>query len=382
MPVKQRADLPCQQIAKNTSLTLRQVKHGIAVLIQYSLLFFQADEDGTSTWYEANTDAAYDLIRIGKVLDMVGELHGPAARDVVQSLQSLGQARVSDLQAAYRAKIQKRDKTQEDGAADTSAPDEDAFPRWKAGDVRSVDHLNVLLRQLFRADVVEVITLKSFQTAADSRREVEDEVTKKHFAEGVKGTKQKELHAQMVSRHLREIREMPKRVKRALDRNGHNWSKLRKLVNGDVANGYHDGDDEGEDEDEDEAEDDAAPTGLDAHTVLRVNYERCMVDLRNQHLARIATETIGETTGRVYAVLLRLVTETIPRCRIDPGIDVLLDKDDTQGEPRSVSTDEIFRHLGSTTSIMGAIGKSAADRIDVPFAEKTAEAASWGGDAR
>ncbi len=105
-------------------------------------------------------------------------------------------------------------------------------------------------------------------------------------------------------------------------------------------------------------------TGSKANAVLRINYERCMVDLRNQHLAHIVSETIGETTGRVYAVLLRMITESTPRCRLEP------DKDDVLASPRYASTDDIFSQLDSAVDVFVGIGKTARDKIDTRFAEK------------
>src|SRR6266566_8001965 len=98
-----------QQLAHTTSLTPRQIRNGLAVLIQYNLLYFYVDDFAGTTTYEANPHAAYGLLRSGKLLEMAESLFGPAVKDVLQNLLVLGQTRISDLNTAYRTKILERD---------------------------------------------------------------------------------------------------------------------------------------------------------------------------------------------------------------------------------------------------------------------------------
>jgi len=95
-----------------------------------------------------------------------------------------------------------------------------------------------------------------------------------------------------------------------------------------------------------------------------------MVELRNQTLVRIASGAIGETTGHVYAVLLRLLTDPIPRCRLDPVID---GEELVSGRlvgQQPVSTANIFDHLNPSLDVAAGIGNTASKLIDVPTAEK------------
>ncbi|KAG7112257.1 DNA-directed RNA polymerase III subunit RPC3 like protein [Verticillium longisporum] len=62
--------------------------------------------------------------------------------------------------------------------------------------------------------------------------------------------------------------------------------------------------------------------GLGPDLVLKVNFEKCLVDLRNQTLAQYASDHIGEVTGQVYHTLLRLLSDKIARCRMDPRFDL------------------------------------------------------------
>ena len=86
--------------------------------------------------------------------------------------------------------------------------------------------------------------------------------------------------------------------------------------------------------------------------VVRVNYEKCTVALRNQRLVQLAGTRIGETTSQIYAELLRLLEEGIPRCRLDPVID---DLDDLPDGP-TVTTTELSRAISKSIQVSRGIG--------------------------
>ncbi len=95
------------QIAHHAALNPTQVRHGIAVLFQHSLVYWHVDFWTEVTMYDANVDRAYNLVRTGKILEMVETSMGAPARDVVQSLFLLGQTRLGDLMGAYQGQIEK-----------------------------------------------------------------------------------------------------------------------------------------------------------------------------------------------------------------------------------------------------------------------------------
>lgn len=108
-------------------------------------------------------------------------------------------------------------------------------------------------------------------------------------------------------------------------------------------------------------------------TVVRVNYEKCLVELRNQWLIRMASETIGETTAQVYGALLRLLSLETSRCRIDPRLDLLYGGDDynTKRFPvhPSLSASEILDALDPAIDLFTGIGKASSPKIDVRISE-------------
>lgn len=80
------------------------MRHGLVVLIQQNLLFHNTEQESGSTFYEANEDSAYFLLRSGRILEIVEERYGVDARDVVQNLLLLGHTKVADLAEAYESK--------------------------------------------------------------------------------------------------------------------------------------------------------------------------------------------------------------------------------------------------------------------------------------
>jgi len=101
--------------------------------------------------------------------------------------------------------------------------------------------------------------------------------------------------------------------------------------------------------------------------IVRINFEKITVALRNERLVEFACERIGETTSYVYAEILRLMEENISRCRIDPKID---DVDDLSDGP-SVTTKELLAALSPTIDVSLGIGKASKEKIDVRRVEKS-----------
>ena len=101
-----------------------------------------------------------------------------------------------------------------------------------------------------------------------------------------------------------------------------------------------------------------------------MNFEKCLVELRNRRLVQFAAETIGETTGYVYAVLLRQLTKKLSRCHSDPLMD-FGDMDDEQ-HPRQpyVTTTEILDNLSTSIDVSLGIAKVSRNDIKARAAEK------------
>ena len=258
------------QLAQYTSLTPRQLRHGLAVLLQYDLLYFFVSPDG-STVYDANPQAAYNLLRTGKILEMVESLHGAGARDVLQSMLALGHTRIADLKEAYRSKIDKWQSSKKangvsvngangvNGVNGTNGTNGTTngnghHAEYTNGDtphdhhdeqgpeIQSLEQLNSVLCTLVAAEVLEVVNAASFKCFSDRESEAREKVRTTYFHDGVRGNKKKEEFETRVSDELFSQREEPRKLKRTLQTNGGGMQKRRKLMTGGFTNGFADDD--------------------------------------------------------------------------------------------------------------------------------------------
>ncbi|KAF5584665.1 DNA-directed RNA polymerase III subunit RPC3 [Fusarium pseudoanthophilum] len=304
-----------------------------------NLLYHHTDANTDITYYQADADACYNLVRSGKILNVIENQYGIAERELAQTLMQLGHARIADLSQAFGSRAPKLN-----GHANGEHKTHDGL-------IESESHLNAVLVRLIRAELVETVRPESFRNPKDVYREIEDEVTKPRPGEKV--TKGKIEAQREVIERSRTYRDQPKTLKRQLDMSGGPKPKRRKLVNGATQNGH--------------AYD--APK-LNPNVVIKINYERCLVELRNQRLAALATEMLGEVTGEVYRTVLDLLTSDFSRCQSDPLLDEV-----TPGQQPAVTTIDIFEHLDENINVQNGIGKTPREKIDSQSAERIRETA-------
>jgi DNA-directed RNA polymerase III subunit RPC3 len=94
------------------------------------------------------------------------------------------------------------------------------------------------------------------------------------------------------------------------------------------------------------------------------------VELRNVALVKVASEKIGETTASVYAVLLRLLSISIPRCKLDPVLDDPNIVSGSLAGQQPVTTKAIYNALSQSIDVSDGIGKVTDKDIHVPTAER------------
>lgn len=207
-------------------------------MIQQNLLFYYTDNDARLTTYEANPQPAYNILRTGKILEMVETTYGPAAKDVMQSLLLLGQTRIEDLKAAYEEKIRQFDEATKPAEDEVVFDGEEAAPAAPKPTlpVQSTKKLNTILCRLVETELVEVVHVQTFVSPEDSYSDVSARVLKVKFPGGVKGGKGKQEYDEAVAMELRKIRRESKTLKRKLEESG-SAAKRRKLLNGAAING-------------------------------------------------------------------------------------------------------------------------------------------------
>ncbi|TFA99311.1 DNA-directed RNA polymerase III subunit RPC3 [Trichoderma ghanense] len=326
------------QLGLYTQLNPRQIRNGLGVLIQQNLLYHHTNPDTKRTTYDANPDACYNLVRFGKILEMIESQYGTAERDLVQTLLLLGYARIAELTHAYVSRAP-TSNGQANGTGVNGAG---------SGLIQSETELHNVLNHLIRCDIIETVRPQSFRDPKDVYHEIEAEVTK--TAPGEKASKTKIDQQRQIMEQYRSFTEQPKALKRQLDQFGGPVTKRRKLGNG-----------FGEEE---RAMDDDMPP-LNPNVVVRVNYEKCLVELRSHRLAAFAKDTLGEVTGEVYRTLLGLLTSEVSRCRPDP----FLGEDSIQ-QQAAATTMDVYEHLDENVNVAAGIGKAPKDKIDYQSAEK------------
>lgn len=248
---KGRSTIP--QLIQYTSLTARQLRHGLAVLVQNNLLYWQVESG--HAFYTANPDAAYNLIRAGKILDMVGSRYGDAEKELMTNLLSMGHTKVEDLRDAYRAKFKQAARLapavngntngdshhdEDDPFADDTAPKHDNRTGLH---IKTLEELDEVLCRMINAELVSSVTESSFRSWEDTRKFIEDEVKTTYFAGGVRGAKGKEEYATKLSKRLREVRDDPLGLKRKIQAKMQ-MNKRRKLSEWNSVNAGYDNEDD------------------------------------------------------------------------------------------------------------------------------------------
>lgn len=217
------------QLTQHTSLTPRHLRNGLAVLIQQNLLYHQINPDSSNTSYDANPDACYNLVRSGKILEIIESQYGTAERELIQTLMLLGHARIADLAQAFGSRVSKVN-------GHTNGTHES-----RNGLIQSEDHLNSVLGRLIQAEIIETVRPDSFRNPKDVYQEIEDDVLK--AAPGEKATSKNKAEAQrQIMERFRNFRDQGKTLKRQLDQSRGIGFKRRKLANGKSQNEHLDDD--------------------------------------------------------------------------------------------------------------------------------------------
>ncbi|KAI1004969.1 DNA-directed RNA polymerase III subunit rpc-3 [Podosphaera aphanis] len=338
-----RGRLSIPLLTKHTLLTPRQIRHGLVVLVQQNLVYHNVDEDSGSTQYEANSAAAYALVRSGKIMEAVESRYGAVAREVVQNLFLLGHTKISHLEGAY----QSRQNQQNSNLAENEKVNEPH--NAEKHQIHTMGQLHSVLLRLLQAGVIEEVFEHMFRSPTDTYNQIEKEVVGLYFGGSAKGAKQVEELKMKVQARLQSMRSntqkwQMKGKKRSHNNNDlNNSSKRRRLSDNGTFNVDHYYEDNG--------------AQLDPQMIVRINYEKCIVFLRTQQLVLKVNDRIGETTSLIYEAALRMIEEKIPRCRLNPQIDNV--KEEVKGPV--FTTMELTASIGDTIDPSQGIAQTTAN---------------------
>ncbi|KAH8167360.1 hypothetical protein CIB48_g881 [Xylaria polymorpha] len=366
-----------------TSLNPKQVRHGLALVIQHNLAFYQTDHETANTTYEANSRAAYHLVRVGKILDVIDRKYGIMAKNVVNDLLMLGHVEVAELVRYHKLKHGRKKETVngeqnheyenghdhdlENGSPDDPFDDDSHYVNGNgieesiSEDVKPIQAGEIYdtVAQLIAAGVVETVSTTMFQSPQDLKVSVEQECLKE-FPNGIRGAKVTTEFDTMVKSQIKEIGAERSTTKRKLQESAlyePSNIKRRKLANGGMSNGFA-GDSGG------------SILQDEPNTVVRLNFDKCLVELRNQKLTEHVEDFVGETTAQVFSALLASLCRKVYRCQYDQHTIMTEEEEETYFTGVRVTTEEIFDHLCPGVDVSAGIGTASEEDIELRFAEK------------
>ena len=304
------------------------------MLIQQNLIYHNTEIDTGVTYYEANEDAAYFLLRSGRILQIIETRYGKDAKDVVQNLLLLGHAKVGDLVDAYQSKT-KLTNGQTNGTT------------TGINGIEGSNNFNLdgILKRLLDDGFVEPLVKSMFKSPADTYLEAERGITRSAGAAATAGASKAGKTADLLKHDVERTVETARRQRSWKEGNLKRYDKnvipasekRRKLANGRAAAAGPG-----------EFENDIV---LDRDLVVRVNFERCTVALRTEALAAAAESEFGTIPAQVYGSLLQILEDKIPRCK-SAAEDV--HDDDTAG--KSVTVSQLSSSLSSEINVSQGIG--------------------------
>ena len=355
-------------------------------MIQHHLVFnFTGFDDGV-TYYEANLQAAYYLVRSGKILELVENRLGSYAVTVMSAIMYRGHAQVSHLEELEELQTQhpQPNGVHEGGEMDDeNEAEEQEQTNGVNGDHAAHETLAMLhptLKALAAHGYISRVREAHFQSAKDNFLEAERVVKAKPGIKQLKGKKLEEAIAHEMDALLKQRLEgdlseglvfggVPRGAKRrfSFDDTGAS-SKKRRMS-------YNAVDEDGEDEESDgEMDDDDTPmqvscipilTPLQADStqadlVIRVNYAKLDVALRNRRFIELAEQTSHPVTTHIYDCLLRRVEYQTPKCR--ETNEIPREGEEVADYSVAIQLQHLARDVDPHMDVAGSVGPSDASQ--------------------
>ncbi|EXJ61064.1 hypothetical protein A1O7_05217 [Cladophialophora yegresii CBS 114405] len=241
--------LSVQQLAQKCRFPLRQVKIGVATLIQLRLVYHHTTYEGLST-YQADTTYAYNLMRTGRLVELVDWSLGSSAAEIIETLAAMGFATAHELETEV---LEKTDLTQ---------------PISKS-------RFQILLKQLVSSGYIKAVRETHFQSSSDRRQDVERYLRDNRMI--VTGTGKKvaaEAEAKIDS-------ELERRVKSSISA----YDVSQELSR--------------------------SPT--QDNTTLSIDYSNLIIRIRNDRVAGMAEKVFGKGIAQVVRAACSQIIDVDPR---------------------------------------------------------------------
>ncbi|KAL4747597.1 DNA-directed RNA polymerase III subunit rpc3 [Aspergillus terricola var. indicus] len=350
-----------------TRLSENRLRAALVAMIQHHLVqFYTAVEEGGVTYYSANMQAAYYLIRSGKILEFVEDRLGKYAATVMSTIMYLGHAQVSHLDTLPELRLE---------APEINGVNEGEYglPEGENGtNGANGEHisdqpalLHPTLKALAGHGYIVRVREAHFQSIADNILIIERQIRSGDSAQSMKGKKLEEFVVEKTADMLKErldgdlrrgliVNGVPRGVKRShtngvLDENGTKRARFD----------YDDGEEE---EEENEWFDDEVP--MESSLTVRVNYEKLDVALRNRRFLELAERGAPPESAQLYDYLLRRIEYQTSKCRDTSEIP----REGEEGEQYSVAIplSALARDIDPYLDLTGSLGptnNSANNRL-------------------
>ncbi|KAK4999428.1 RNA polymerase III subunit C82 [Elasticomyces elasticus] len=340
-------------LARSSSLSPRQVKPGLAVLVQQHLALYYTHED-RPTAYEVDWRNAYALVRSGKITELVEERFGEDAGQVMSHLLLLGHARIGDLADAYRL------TSKRSGAA-------------KPDTIQSVGQLHHVLERLLNSGMILRVRKLDYKPEADLQREAESLIWHEEYKDAkIYGPKKQAEFKADVQKLLKTWRNDAERARNDAERvrndaeravlasNGVHAGRKRKSTDG-AGPGLKRRKIQGHLPHDVSAQDEEEDSPLEESMVVRVNQEKCAVSFRKWQLLNLVARTFPPQTLAAYSALLHSLEHRTSKCR-DRFEDYADDVDEDENQP-TTTTLEAISYLHPSVDLAEGLSSSVNSSI-------------------
>ncbi|PYH72492.1 putative DNA directed RNA polymerase III subunit Rpc82 [Aspergillus vadensis CBS 113365] len=342
-------------------LSDRQLRHGLSAMIQHHLVYHYTSYDDGVTYYEPNLQAAYYLVRSGKILEFIEERLGKYAATLMETIMYLGHAQVGHLEtlpelqpAPPKANGVKQETEGEETEEQMNGDDEHTSDQPAL--------LHPTLKILASHGYIFRVRDAQFQSYADNALDAERAIKSRPDVKQLKGKKLDETVLEGTLTLLKE--RLDGDLTRGLMHNGLPRGAKRRHGTGsaDASNkkarmDYADADEDEDEEEENEWSDDEMggdTTPMELATVVRVNYEKLDVALRNRRFLDLAEMNSSPVTAQVYEGLLRRIEYQTKQCRDSAEIP----REGEEGEQYSVpiALSAVTEEVDPQLDLAGSIG--------------------------
>ncbi|RDH32595.1 DNA-directed RNA polymerase III subunit rpc3 [Aspergillus welwitschiae] len=341
-------------------LSDRQLRHGLSAMIQHHLVYHYTSYDDGVTYYEPNLQAAYYLVRSGKILEFIEERLGKYAATLMETIMFLGHAQVGYLKTLPEL----QPAPPKANGVKQEAKGGESEEQMNGDDVHTSDQpalLHPTLKALASHGYIFRVRDAQFQSYADNALDAERAIKSRPDVKQLKGKKLDETVLEGTVTLLKE--RLDGDLTRGLMHNGLPRGAKRRHGTGsaDATNkkarmDYVDAD-EDEDEEENEWSDDEMggdTTPMELAIVVRVNYEKLDVALRNRRFLDLAEMNSSPVTAQVYEGLLRRIEYQTKQCRDSAEIP----REGEEGEQYSVpiALSAVTEEVDPQLDLAGSIG--------------------------